>query len=97
MARENEYQKKLIRRINTEFPGCVVLKNDSSYRQGIPDLTIFFGCKYAVLETKRGESASHRPNQDYYVDKFDKMGAFSSFIYPENEEIIFKELRRYFR
>ena len=40
---ERDYQSHLIKRIKALLPGCVVLKNDSSYLQGIPDLVIFYG------------------------------------------------------
>ena len=37
---ERDFQAKLIRDIKKRFPGCIVLKNDASYIQGFPDLTI---------------------------------------------------------
>lgn len=92
--RENKYQADLIKRLESAFPGCVVLKNDSSYLQGVPDLTLFVGDKWWWLEVKREAGASHRPNQDYYVDKANEMGAHGYFIYPENEEQIINEISR---
>lgn len=94
MSRENIYQAKLIKKLQTEFPGCVVVKNDSSYLQGIPDLTVYFVDKWIWLETKRDADSPHRPNQDYYVDLGKRM-AYASFIYPENELQVFDEIRRY--
>ena len=93
--RENKYQSQLIKKIKDRFPDAIVLKNDSSYKQGIPDLTILWKDKWAALETKRSENASHRPNQDYYVDKMNDM-SFSSFIFPENEERVLYELQQSF-
>lgn len=74
------------------FPGCVVLKNDPNYIQGIPDLTIFYRDKWATLEVKKAANASHQPNQDYYVEMMNHM-SFSSFIYPENKEEVLNELQ----
>lgn len=94
--RENEYQAKLIKKIKKRFPDAIVLKNDPSYKQGIPDLMILEKDKWAALETKRSEDAPHRPNQDYYVDKMNKM-SFSSFIFPENEQEVLDAMERSFQ
>lgn len=94
--RERDFQSGLIREIKDRFPGCVVLKNDSSYIQGIPDLLVLFNEHWAMLECKRFSSASHRPNQQYYVDLLDKM-SFSRFICPENKEEVLHELESTFQ
>lgn len=78
------------------FPGCIVLKNDPNYIQGIPDLTIFYGNKWATLEVKKDFGSSHQVNQDYYVELMNNM-SFSAFIYPENKEEVLHELQHAFR
>lgn len=88
---ERDFQAKLIKEIKDRFPGCMVLKNDSSYIQGIPDLLILFENKWASLEVKRSNTANHRPNQEYYVDLMNNM-SFSRFICPENKEDILHEM-----
>ena len=93
---ERDYQKKLITKLKDRFPGCVVLKNDAQLKQGIPDLLILYKKKWAALEVKKSETASHRPNQDYNVERMDKM-SYASFIYPENEAQILKELEEVFK
>lgn len=85
--KENQFQANLIHEIKTRFPGCIVMKNDSSYIQGIPDLLILYKDRWASLEVKKDESASHRPNQDYYIRKMDEM-SYAKFIYPKNREEI---------
>lgn len=92
---ERDFQSVLIKELKERFVGCVVLKNDSSYIQGIPDLLVLFNDKWAMLECKRSSSASHRPNQQYYVDLLDKM-SFSRFICPENKEEVLHELEQSF-
>ena len=92
---ENKFQANLIRELKNEFPGCIVMKNDSSYIQGVPDLLVLHKDKWASLEVKRSSNASHQPNQDYYVDKMNEMG-FSRFIYPENKYNVMTDLRLYF-
>ena len=96
MKKESDYQSGLISRLKeTIFPGSIVLKNDSEYIQGIPDLTIFYNNKWATLEVKRSDKEHHQPNQDYYVDKMNSM-SFSAFIYPENEQQVISRLSKYF-
>jgi hypothetical protein len=92
---ERDFQAKLIKDIKKRFPGAIVLKNDSSYIQGIPDLTIFHGDHWATLECKKDEKASHQPNQDIYVERMNNM-SFSAFIYPENKEEVLNEMERSF-
>ena len=78
------------------FPGCIVMKNDSSYIQGIPDLLILYKNKWASLEVKKSANASKRPNQQYYVDMMNKM-SFARFISPENKKEVLDELRKTFK
>lgn len=96
MRKESEFQKKVINRLKDQFPGCMVLKNDPTYIQGVPDLTVLHNDKWATLEVKKERTAKHRPNQDHYVNKMNTM-SYSSFIYPENEEEVFDELERAFK
>ena len=93
---ENKFQSKLIKEIKNRFPGCIVMKNDSSYIQGIPDLIILFKDRWAALEVKKSNDANHRPNQDYYVDKMNEM-PYASFISPENKEEVLDGMERSFK
>lgn len=89
---ESVYQARLIKKLYKMFPGCLVLKNDSSYLPGIPDLTIFYGNKWAMLEVKKDEEAETQPNQPYYVALANGM-SFGAFIYPENEQEVLDALQ----
>lgn len=93
---ERDFQAGLIKELKELFIGCLIMKLDSSYIQGIPDLLILFKNKWAILECKKDAKAKHQPNQDYYVDKLNKM-SFSRFIYPENKEEVLNELRKTFK
>lgn len=95
MAKESAFQAKLIKDLKTMLPGCVVLKNDPNYIQGVPDLLVLYNNRWAALECKRSKNASHRPNQEYYISKMDGM-SFAAFVYPENREDILDELQRSF-
>lgn len=89
--KENKFQSNLKKELKEMFPGCIITKLDSGDIQGIPDLLILYKDKWATLENKRNAKASHRPNQEYYVNKMNEM-SFSRFIYPENKEIVLNEL-----
>ena len=92
---ERDFQKNLIKDLKSMFKGCIVMKNDSSYIQGIPDLMILFKDKWASLEVKKSATASKRPNQKYYVDIMNDM-SFSRFIFPENRDSVLTELKEFF-
>lgn len=96
MRRESRFQRDLISELEQRFPGCIVLKNDPDYIQGIPDLTIFYHDKWASLECKKSEKAEKQPNQEYYVEKMNNM-SFSRFIYPENKEEVLHDLEHTFK
>lgn len=93
---ERDYQSKLIKKLEAMFPGCLILKNDSSYLQGIPDLTIFYRDRWAMLEVKVEETSPTQPNQPFYVKLLNSM-SFAAFIYPSNEEDVLDALRRVFQ
>lgn len=90
--RESAFQRKVIRRLQDEFPGCIVMKNDSSYMQGVPDLIVLYGTCWAMLEVKASEDAAFQPNQAYYVSELNHM-SYAAFIYPENEDEVFSDLQ----
>lgn len=95
MALERDFQRKLIKEIKDRFSGCIVMKNDPDYIQGIPDLTILYRNKWASLEVKKSARAARRPNQEHYVQKMNDM-SFSAFIFPENKEEVLNELSEHF-
>ena len=93
---ERNFQRDLIKEIKQRFKGSMVLKLDPQYIQGIPDLLILCGDRWATLEVKRSQHASRRPNQKFYVKLMNKM-SFSRFICPENKEKILNEMERSFK
>lgn len=93
---ERNFQANLIRDIKKEFPNAMVFKMDPQYIQGTPDLMILHKKKWAALEVKNSMNAKHQPNQDYYVDKMNKM-SYAAFICPENKAEVMNELHKTFR
>ena len=94
--KESAFQAKLMREIKKRFPGAIVLKNDPNYIQGFPDLTVLYKDRWAVLEIKQSEKASHQPNQDFYILQADKMSV-GRFVYPENMMEVLDDLARSFQ
>lgn len=92
---ENKFKTQLVSELEKMFPGCIVVHLDPNEIQGIPDLLVLYGNKWAALEGKKSANATHRPNQDYYVDLMNRM-SFAAFIYPENKEEVLYELQQAF-
>lgn len=92
---ESKFQAKLIKELKSMFAGCIVMKNDSSYIQGIPDLLVLYNNKWASLECKKNASSTKRPNQEYYVELMNNM-SFSRFVCPENKDEVLNELKQVF-
>ena len=90
---ESGFQDRLIAELKEMFPGCMVFKMDQV--QGIPDLLILHGKRWASLENKKSATAKRQPNQEYYVDLMNRM-SFSRFICPENKEEVLSELQKAF-
>lgn len=95
-VKESSFQKHLLSRLRALLPGCVVLKNDPTYIQGFPDLLVLYGDRWIALECKRSATASHQPNQDFYIQKLGEM-SFARFVYPENEEEVLDEIQQAFQ
>ena len=93
--KESDFQGTLIKDIKKRFPGCIVLKNDPNYIQGVPDLSILYKNKWAALECKRSENEPFRPNQKFYIQKMNSM-SYANVIYPENKEDILNEIQQSF-
>ena len=91
-ALESKFQSKLIRQLKEKYPGSVVFKTDPRQIQGFRDLIILHGKHWGALEYKRSEDAKHQPNQDYWVNRLNKM-SFASFIFPKNKEEVLRGLQ----
>lgn len=92
---ERDYQKILIEKLECMFPGCFILKNDAGYLQGVPDLLILHGDRWAMLEVKVSKTSKVQPNQPHYVELLNGM-SFAAFIYPSNEQEVLDALSRAF-
>lgn len=93
---ESVFKRNLIEEIEDMFPGCFVLHLDANEIQGIPDILILYGNKWAMLEGKRSKNSPCQSNQGYYIECLNAL-SFARFIYPENKEEVLNELQRTFR
>lgn len=96
--KESEYQAYLKRERIPELLGnkkvCKILKNDAQVQSGVPDLTVIKGSKWAWLEVKISSKAKARPGQPENVE-YAKTNSFGSFIYPENENEVLTDLKKF--
>lgn len=92
---ESDFQAGLKKDLRRLFPGCFIIKLDANEQQGIPDLLILFNDRWAILEAKRDAQAPFRPNQEWYIEQFNKM-SFSSVIFPENKKVVLSALQQAF-
>ena len=88
----NGFKTKLIKRIRDSFPECVVMLTDAGYIQGAPDVLVLHHDRWAALEVKASANSSHRPNQDWWVEKLNDH-SYATFVYPENQEEVLDELQ----
>lgn len=96
MARtpEGRFQDRVVK--DLESLGALVLKNDATYRQGIPDLTAFMvGGEAIVIELKKAppSKSDYRPNQEWYLGELEVMGFRTFVVYPENWDEVFHAIR----
>lgn len=91
--KESEFQKKIIDELKERMPDCMVMKQDPNYIQGIPDLLVLNGDKWAALEVKISDKANVQPNQKYYIDKMNQM-SHAYFINPDNKEEVLNEIQQ---
>jgi len=95
--KESDFQKYVIDEINKLFDeDVIILKNDANYQQGIPDLTVLHGNKWASLEIKISNKATKQPNQPYWVNRMNEM-SYCSIVTPDNVEEVLYDLEQTFK
>lgn len=86
------FKKRFMDELKVRFPGCVIFHMDPiSTHQGIPDLMILLGNRWAMLEVKAAPNSAVQPNQEYWVDYYNDM-SYAAFVFPENAEEILNDL-----
>lgn len=93
--RESVFQSRLKKELNEVLDDPIIFKTDCLQIQGFPDLLILCHDRWAALECKGDAESSHRWNQDWWIDKLNSM-SYASFVYPENKEVVLRDLERLF-
>jgi hypothetical protein len=93
---EKEFEASFVKRLEDEFPGCMIIKGNSAMRQGIPDRLLLHEDHWAFLEFKREANSDLQENQDYYIEKFNGM-SYAAIVEPENADEVIREIQSAFR
>lgn len=95
---ERDYKPAMLKRLEKRFAMYGPVRwqhNDpnANGQQGIPDLTVFIGPFWMLLEVKRSEKSKKRPNQDWWIQHWSAV-TFTAVIFPENEEEVFRAMEQ---
>lgn len=83
---KKDFLKKVEARLRHNKVPYLVLKVDSTFDRSKPDTIILADHGWCALEFKRSKSASHRPNQDFWIKYLNEIGGLALFVYPEKED-----------
>lgn len=79
---EKKLQREIIKFLQAK--GAYVLKNDATYRQGVPDLAFWHPDLNGFIECKAYENSPYQPLQKPTMDKLQDMGLFCEVIHNDN-------------
>lgn len=89
---ESKFQAETIKMIRKMLPGCVIMKTNPNYLQGIPDTLVLFGPRWAAIEFKRSSNEPYQPNQEWYIDHLNEL-SYATMMCPENRKMKLDELQ----
>jgi Holliday junction resolvase-like predicted endonuclease len=79
---EKKLQAEIIKFLQSK--GAYVLKNDASYRAGVPDLAFWHPDLNGFIEVKAHENSPFRPLQERTIARLEAMGVFCRVVHAEN-------------
>lgn len=79
---EKALQREIISFLKAK--GAYVMKNDATYRQGVPDLSFWHPDLSGMIEVKAHENSPFQPLQEKTIQKLRGMGIFCEVIHNEN-------------
>ena len=92
---ENKWRDSKLRPFLDSLPECEYFIKEAVSIRALPDIIgVWRGLPF-YLEVKRSKDELGCPRtklQEYTLKKFEKAGAFASFIYPENVREVLEEL-----
>lgn len=79
---EKKLQSEIIQFLKDK--GAYVLKNDATYRKGVPDLSFWHPDLSGFIEVKDHENSPYQPLQNLTIGMLQDMGVFCEVIHNEN-------------
>jgi Holliday junction resolvase-like predicted endonuclease len=79
---EKQLQREIIDFLKSR--GAYVLKNDATYRQGVPDLSFWHSDLSGFIEVKADARSTYQPLQLATIKKLQDMGIFCEVISWDN-------------
>lgn len=93
MAREADFQAKVIRWLKSKKCHVIKLNQDAKSAVGEPDVLFFKDGFYGAFEVKRSKNAPKRPLQEEKIKWFNE-NSYGRIIYPENFNEVKSELEQ---
>ncbi len=79
---EKRLQAQIIKFL--QHKGAYVLKNDATYRQGVPDLSFWHPDLSGFIEVKAEHNSPYQPLQKATIAKLQELGVFCEVIHQSN-------------
>lgn len=79
---EKKLQREIINFLKAK--GAYVLKNDATYRQGVPDLSFWHPDLNGFIEVKANHNSPYEPLQKPVIAKLKAMDIFCEVIHSDN-------------
>ena len=89
--KESTFKKRVLSRLR-KIPKTVVFTIQQASIRGTPDLLVSINGRFVALELKRSATAPVTELQLYNIAKINESGGYATLVYPENLDVIMKEL-----
>lgn len=90
-VKEATFKKRVLSRLR-KLQKTVVFTIQQASIRGTPDLLVSINGRFVALELKRSATAAVTELQLYNIAKINESGGYATLVYPENLDVIMKEL-----
>ena len=97
---ERDLQAELVKWLKNLSREISVLKINvtAGVPQGFPDLLVLHNGGFIAIELKKSNEAQYRPNQQYYLARFNRMRHGNAFVYmPETSDFVKNRIKSIIR
>ena len=94
---ERQLQAELVKWLKSLSRNITVLKINvtAGVPQGFPDLLVLYNGGFIAIELKKSNEAPYRPNQQYYLARFNAMKHGKAFVYmPETSDFVKNSIKK---